>query len=91
MQGTIEVVQRPSRWGRYPEGVEPPPLPAFPVRPRRWVVERSFGWRELQRRLSKDDEAVPETSAAWLYLGMSRLMLRRLTGQNAAWRKYTIA
>ena len=38
----VEVVQKPSRWGRYPIDVEPPPMPAFTVLPRRWVVERSF-------------------------------------------------
>jgi putative transposase len=84
---TIEVVQRPSRWRWYPPGVEPVPLPAFTVLPRRWVVERTFGWLGLNRRLSKDYERVPETSEAWIYLGMSRLMLRRLTGQTTPWRK----
>jgi transposase len=51
------------------------------------VVERTFGWLGLNRRLSKDYEEVPETSEAWIYLSMSRLMLRRLTGQTKPWRK----
>ncbi len=38
---TVEVVKRPRKWGRYPIAVEPPPLPAFTVLPRRWVVERT--------------------------------------------------
>jgi putative transposase len=85
LQRTVEVVKRPSRWRWYPPGVEPVPLPAFTVLPRRWVVERTFGWLGLNRRLSKDYEGVPETGEAWIYLGMSRLMLRRLTGQTQPW------
>lgn len=84
---SVEVVKRPSRWGRYPVDVEPPPMPAFTVLPRRWVVERSFGWSGMNRRLSKDYEQVCETSEAWIYLGMIRLLLRRLTGQTQTWRK----
>jgi putative transposase len=38
---TVDVVKRPKKWGRYPVEVEPPPLPAFTVLPRRWVVENS--------------------------------------------------
>lgn len=50
----------------------------FTVLPRRWVVERTFAWLGKQRRFSKDYERLPETSEALIYLGMSRLMLRRL-------------
>src|SRR3954451_3658047 len=84
-QRTVAVVKGPSRWRWDPPGVEPVPLPAFTVLPRRWVVERSFGWLGRNRRLSKDDEGVPETGEAWIYLGMSRLMLRRLTEQIQPW------
>jgi putative transposase len=87
MKWSIAVVQRPSRWRWYPPGVEPVVLPAFTVLPRRWVVERTFGWLGWNRRLSKDYERVPETSAAWIYAGMSRLLLRRLTGQTTSWRQ----
>jgi putative transposase len=85
LQRTVEVVKRPSRGRWYPPGGEPVPLPTFTVLPRSWVVERTFGWLGLNRRLSKDYEGVPETSEAWIYLGMSRLMLRRLTGQTQPW------
>ena len=44
-----------------------------------WIVERTFGWLGRQRRLSKDAECLPETSEAWIYLTMSRLMLKGLT------------
>ena len=55
----------------------------FAVLPRRWVVERTFGWLGRQRRLSKDYEALPASSAAWVQIAMSRLMLRRLARNSA--------
>ena len=50
----------------------------FQVLPRRWVVERTFGWLGSQRHLSKDYEGWPTTEEAWIYLAMCRLMLGRL-------------
>ena len=50
----------------------------FEVLPRRWVVERTFAWLGWRRRLSKDYEALPETTEAWVYTTMTGLMLRRL-------------
>jgi putative transposase len=50
----------------------------FEVQPRRWVVERTFGWLGRNRRLSKDYEELPESEEAILYLAMTRLLLRRL-------------
>ncbi len=50
----------------------------FEVLPRRWVVERTFAWLGFHRRLSKDYEALPETSEALIYVAMIRLMLARL-------------
>jgi putative transposase len=75
----VEIVKKPRRWGWYPEGVEPPPMPAFTVLKRRWVVERTFGWLGRWRRLSKDYERLPRTSEAMVYLAMTKLMLKRLT------------
>ena len=76
---TIEVVRKPRRWVWCPEDVGAPALPAgFQVLPRRWVVERTFAWLGRHRRLSKDDEALPETEEAWINAAMARLMVRRL-------------
>jgi putative transposase len=46
--------------------------------PRRWVVERTFSWLSQNRRLSKDYERLAETSEAFVYVAMTRLMVRRL-------------
>ena len=54
----------------------------FEVLPRRWVVERTFGWLNNYRRLSKDYEELTDTSEAFIYLAMSHIMLRRLAGTN---------
>jgi len=50
----------------------------FQVLPKRWIIERTFGWLNRSRRLSKDYERLPETSEAFVYVAMIRLMLRRL-------------
>jgi putative transposase len=50
----------------------------FQVQPKRWIVERTFAWLSKCRRLSKDYEGLVESSAAWICLAMTRLMLRRL-------------
>jgi putative transposase len=50
----------------------------FEVLPRRWVVERTFGWLGKYRRLSKDYEVLTQTSEAMTYASMVHLMTRRL-------------
>ena len=50
----------------------------FVVLHRRWVVERTFGWFVLYRRLSKDYERNPRVSETMVYVAMIHLMLRRL-------------
>jgi putative transposase len=63
-------------------GQPPPERPAgFQVLKRRWVVERTFAWLGRNRRLSKDYERLCETTETWIYLAMTKLMLRRLTAK----------
>jgi putative transposase len=50
----------------------------FVVQAKRWIVERTFGWLNRERRLSKDYERKEESSEAFIHLGITRLMLRRL-------------
>jgi putative transposase len=50
----------------------------FTVLARRWVVERTFAWLGLHRRLAKDYERLPKSSEAFIYIAMTRIMLRRL-------------
>ena len=50
----------------------------FKVLPKRWVVERTFGWFNQYHRLSKDYERLTEMSEAAIYAVMTRIMLRRL-------------
>ncbi len=60
----VEVIERNSK--------------KFEVLPKRWIVERTFGWLNRFRRLSKDYELYSEHSEAMIYGSMIRLMTRRL-------------
>jgi len=62
---TVEIVKRSE-------------LHTFKVLPRRWVVERTFGWLGRYRRLSRDYERQATTGETMVYLAMIRLMLARL-------------
>lgn len=50
----------------------------FKVLPRRWVVERTFGWFMQQRRLVRDYERTETSATAWIHLAMIGVQLRRL-------------
>lgn len=50
----------------------------FEVIAKRWVVERTFGWLNLYRALSKDYDLLPEVSESAIYAVMIHLTLRRL-------------
>jgi putative transposase len=50
----------------------------FHVQPRRWVIERTFGWITRWRRLARDYEGLPETSEAFIKISASRRMLSHL-------------
>jgi transposase len=65
-----------------PADAEPRSVPRFAVVPRRWVVERTFGWFGRWRRMSKDYEYLTSTSENVVYLAMSLILVRR--GARAA-------
>lgn len=58
--------------------LRPEQMQGFQLLQKRWVVERTFGWWHGARRLSRDDEHQPLSSAAMIYLANIRLMVRRL-------------
>jgi putative transposase len=62
-----------------------PEAKGFQLLPRRWVVERTFGWFGRYRRLSKDYEFQTNTSENMILIAMIQLMIHRLTrnGQSA--------
>jgi transposase len=50
----------------------------FAVLPRRWIVERTFGWLMRHRRLARDYERTQASAESWIHLVMIRIQLRRL-------------
>ena len=46
--------------------------------PKRWIVERTFGWFGRYRRLSKDYEHNTASSEAWIHIAMIHRLSRRL-------------
>ena len=54
----------------------------FEVIPLRWIVERTFGWYNHFRGLSKDYEYHPEMSESMVYLASIRIMLKRLSANK---------
>ena len=69
LQRTLVIVKRPRR------------TQGFQVLQWRWIVERTFGWLNRSRRLSKDFEALPETTETWIRIAMIQLMVRRLAAR----------
>ena len=66
----VEIVQRN------------PVIKGFEVIPKRWIVERTFAWMNLYRRLSKDYEYHTSSSESMIYLASIRLMLKRLANRR---------
>ncbi|MFC9855922.1 IS5 family transposase [Streptomyces prasinus] len=64
-----------------------PGTKGFTPIPKRWAVERTYGWLMLHRCLARDYETLPARSEAMIHLAMTDLMARRLTGENTiSWR-----
>jgi transposase len=55
---------------------------SFVPLPRRWVVERSFGWMMQWRRLVRDYERRIDVSTEMIYVAMGSLLLKRLFEKN---------
>jgi transposase len=55
----------------------------FVLLPRRWVVERSFGWAARFRRLARDYERLATSLAGLHWLAFACLMLRNFLGQSS--------
>ena len=66
-QWTLEIIKRNDD------------VTGFSVLPKRWIVERTFAWLGRYRRLSKDYEALPESSESMILIAMINLMSRRLS------------
>jgi putative transposase len=71
----VQTVRKQCGWtldiGRRPEAAK-----GFIVLPRRWVVERTFGWLGRYRRLSRDFEHTVTSSEAMVYVASIRRMLK---------------
>ncbi len=52
--------------------------PGFQVLPKRWLVERTFGWFNRSRLLSKEYDVYVEVSEYWVYLASIQVMMRRI-------------
>jgi putative transposase len=53
----------------------------FEVLPRRWVVERTFGWMIRWRRLVRDYEERIDCSQAMIHVALGSILLRRIAHQ----------
>jgi putative transposase len=60
------------------EVVKRPDVKRFVVVPKRWIVERSFGWLNRDRRLSKDYERTIASGEGWIYISAFTRMARQL-------------
>ncbi|MFI6505938.1 IS5 family transposase [Nonomuraea typhae] len=59
----------------------------FPVLKRRWVIERTFGWLMLHRRLARDYETLPASSEVMIHIAMIDNTSKRITDETTpTWR-----
>ena len=58
----------------------PPHAEGFGIIPRRWVIERTFGWLGRNRRLAKDVERLIETSTAMVVVATIQFLVRIVIG-----------
>jgi transposase len=58
-----------------------PDQKGFAVHPRRWTIERTFGWLGRCRRLVRDHEATPSSALAFVVLAAAMVLVTRLARQ----------
>lgn len=75
-QSEIEKVMR--QWGEVEIVLRPLEKKGFVQLPKRWVVERTFGWLNWCRRLSSYYQRLPATSETLIYIATIRIMVRGL-------------
>ncbi|MFF2922652.1 IS5 family transposase [Streptomyces celluloflavus] len=82
------LVEHAARLGIDMEIVQRTPgTKGFAPLPKRWTVERTYGWLMFHRRLARDYETLPARSEAVIHLAMTDLMARRLAGETTiSWR-----
>ena len=66
LNSVVEIIRRSDK------------VTGFEVIPRRWVIERTFGWMIRWRRLVRDDEKRLDVSEAMIHVAISPLLLRRV-------------
>ncbi len=79
-----------NRWCRFKliwadgayEDSRPPDAKGFQILPRRWVVERTFGWFGRYRRLARDYEHQTLSSESMVYIASIHRMLRLLASET---------
>lgn len=67
---TIEIITRSQSVG------------TFKAEPRRWVVERTLAWININRRLAKDFERTIESAQDWIWISSVKLLTRRLARER---------
>jgi putative transposase len=71
----LDWIKGPCRWVLEVVSKRPGQT-TFEVHQWRWIVERTFGWFNRYRRLSKDYEQNPKSSETWISIAMIHRMSR---------------
>jgi putative transposase len=77
----VRIVERPDagrRW-KLKAGLVPGQKREFKVVPKRWIVERSFGWLTNYRRLARDYEKRTDCATAFIMIAFIAIMMKNLT------------
>jgi putative transposase len=80
-EGIVDYVRQQFGW-QLAVVRRPPDAKGFTVLPRRWVVERSFGWLGRYRRLCRDFEHTTSSSEGMVYLASIRRTLKLVTTEK---------